>query len=252
METPRRLKRAAFPDSTCSAAGSFGKIIQRQRERKQHQQPSRFPRPAAAKRRPRFTRKSFAYSPAKTRKYEAHGRLAARLAMGDKPPLNGPVCLTATVELTIPASWSKRRRALAIARRICPTTRPDADNFLKSAMDATTGIVVADDSLVVKVTIEKKFGVDPDFGPGPGQAAPHVTCPTNKSRATKQLEILALRSLELADQVAAGQLELTMRSTSHMRPLFGAAWSKLLAMTSYRRRSRLPLLMREGQRDRPL
>ena len=32
-----------------------------------------------------------------------------------------------------------------------------------------------------------------------------MTCPTNKSRATKQLEILALRSLELADQVAAGQ-----------------------------------------------
>ena len=31
-----------------------------------------------------------------------------------------------------------------------------------------------------------------------------MTCPTNKSRATKQLEILALRSLELADR-AAGQ-----------------------------------------------
>jgi Holliday junction resolvase RusA-like endonuclease len=115
--------------------------------------------PAVAKGRPRFTRKGFAYSPAKTQKYEAHGRLAARLAMGDQPPLNGPVCLT--VELPIPASWSKRRRALAIARRICPTTRPDADNFLKSAMDATTGIVVADDSLVVEVTVEKKFGVDP-------------------------------------------------------------------------------------------
>jgi hypothetical protein len=33
-----------------------------------------------------------------------------------------------------------------------------------------------------------------------------LTCPTNKSRATKQLEILALRSLELADRAAAGQL----------------------------------------------
>jgi hypothetical protein len=35
---------------------------------------------------------------------------------------------------------------------------------------------------------------------------PHLTCPTNKSRATKRLEILALRSLELADRAAAGQL----------------------------------------------
>src|ERR1700733_5348457 len=104
--------------------------------------------PAVAKGRPRFTRKGFAYSPAKTQKYEAHGRLAARLAMGDQPPLNGPVCLTATVELPIPASRSKRCRALAIARHICPMTRPDADNFLKSAMDTPTRIVVADASLV--------------------------------------------------------------------------------------------------------
>jgi Holliday junction resolvase RusA-like endonuclease len=117
--------------------------------------------PAVAKGRPRFTRKGFAYSPAKTRKYEAHGRLAAQHAMGDQPPLNGPVCLTAIVELPIPASWSKRRRALAIASGICPTTRPDADNFLKSAMDAINGIVVADDSLIVKATLEKKYGLDP-------------------------------------------------------------------------------------------
>ena len=48
--------------------------------------------------------------------------------------------------------------------------------------------------------------------PSPGQAArdlflwrPHVTYPTNKSRATKQLKILALRGLELADRAAAGR-----------------------------------------------
>ena len=40
-------------------------------------------------------------------------------------------------------------------------SRPDIDNYLKSAMDALNGIVVADDSLIVKVTAEKKFGVDP-------------------------------------------------------------------------------------------
>src|SRR5262249_24973111 len=66
---------------------------------------------AVAKGRPRFTRKGFAFTPAKTRKYEAHGRLAAQLAMDDRPPLNGPVFLTARVELPIPASWSKRRTA---------------------------------------------------------------------------------------------------------------------------------------------
>jgi Holliday junction resolvase RusA-like endonuclease len=117
--------------------------------------------PAVAKGRPRFTRNGFAFTPAKTRKYEAHGRLAAQLAMSDRPPLASPVCLTALVELPIPASWSKRRNAAAVVGSICPTSRPDIDNYLKSAMDAINGIVVADDSLVVKVTVEKKFGVDP-------------------------------------------------------------------------------------------
>jgi Holliday junction resolvase RusA-like endonuclease len=117
--------------------------------------------PAVAKGRPRFTRKGFAYTPAATRRYEAHGRLAAQLAMGDRPPLARHVCLSAVVELPIPASWSKHRHAAAIVGGICPTSRPDIDNYLKSAMDAINGIVVADDSLVVKVTIEKRFGTDP-------------------------------------------------------------------------------------------
>jgi Holliday junction resolvase RusA-like endonuclease len=117
--------------------------------------------PAVAKGRPRFTRKGFAYSPAKTRKYEAHGRLAAQLAMGDQPPLASPVCLTVLIELPIPASWSKRRHAAAVVGSICPTSRPDIDNYLKSAMDAINGIVVADDSLIVKATLEKKYGLDP-------------------------------------------------------------------------------------------
>ena len=43
--------------------------------------------PAVAKGRPRFTRRGFAYTPAKTGEYEAHGRFAAQLAMGDRPPL---------------------------------------------------------------------------------------------------------------------------------------------------------------------
>jgi hypothetical protein len=37
-----------------------------------------------AKARPRVTRRGIAYTPAHTRKYEAHGRLAAQLAMGDR------------------------------------------------------------------------------------------------------------------------------------------------------------------------
>jgi Holliday junction resolvase RusA-like endonuclease len=117
--------------------------------------------PTVAKGRPRFTRRGFAYTPAKTRKYEAHGRLAAQLAMGDRPAVNAPVYLTALIEIPIPSSWSKRRTAAAIVGEIRPTSRPDIDNQLKAGMDAINGIVVADDSLIVSVKAEKKFGLDP-------------------------------------------------------------------------------------------
>jgi Holliday junction resolvase RusA-like endonuclease len=117
--------------------------------------------PAVAKGRPRFTRKGFAYTPAKTRGYEGHGRFMAQLAMDGLTPFTGPVGLTALFELPIPASWSKRRLAAAVVGAIRPTSRPDVDNFLKTAMDAINGIVVADDSLIVSVRAEKKFGLDP-------------------------------------------------------------------------------------------
>lgn len=117
--------------------------------------------PAVPRGRPRFTRTVFAYSPAETRKYNAHGCLAAQLVVGDRPPLSGPVCLTALVELPIPALWSKRRTAAAIVGDIRPTSRPDVDTFLKAAMDAIDGIIVADDSLIIKVMVEKKFDLDP-------------------------------------------------------------------------------------------
>ena len=64
-------------------------------------------------------------------------------------------------ELPIPVSWSKRRRAVAITGDIRPTSRPDLDNFIKAAADAVSGIVVADDSLIVELDARKRYGSDP-------------------------------------------------------------------------------------------
>jgi Holliday junction resolvase RusA-like endonuclease len=87
-----------------------------------------------AKAGPRVTRRGIAYTPAHTRKYEAHGRLAAQLAMGDRPPIEVPVRLELVAELPIPGSWSGRRRALAITGDVLPTFRPDVDNFIKAGL----------------------------------------------------------------------------------------------------------------------
>jgi Holliday junction resolvase RusA-like endonuclease len=114
-----------------------------------------------AKGRPRFTRRGISYTPAATRKYEAHGRLAAQEAMGDRPPITVPVRIVAHVELPVPASWSRTRTAAALTGDIRPTTRPDLDNYLKAAMDAVNTIVVADASLVVEIDARKRYGIQP-------------------------------------------------------------------------------------------
>jgi Holliday junction resolvase RusA-like endonuclease len=114
-----------------------------------------------AKARPRMTRRGFAYTPAHTRKYEAHGRLAAQLAMDGRPPIDVPVRIELLVELPAPASWSKRKSTDAITGSIRPTSRPDVDNYLKAILDAINTIVVADDAQVVEVYAKKKFSVAP-------------------------------------------------------------------------------------------
>jgi Holliday junction resolvase RusA-like endonuclease len=114
-----------------------------------------------AKGRPRITRRGFAYTPAATRKYEAHGRLAAQMAMAGRQPIDVPVRIELLVELPVPASWSKRKTADAITGHIRPTSRPDVDNFLKAILDTINTIVVADDAQVVEVYAKKKFSVAP-------------------------------------------------------------------------------------------
>jgi len=114
-----------------------------------------------AKGRPRMTRRGFAYTPAATRKYEAHARMAAQLAMDGRPPIETPVRIEVLAELPIPASWSERKKAEAITGTVRPTSRPDVDNYVKAILDAINTIVVADDSQIVELHAAKKFGVSP-------------------------------------------------------------------------------------------
>jgi Holliday junction resolvase RusA-like endonuclease len=116
-----------------------------------------------AKARPRVTRRGIAYTPAHTRKYEAHGRLAAQLAMGDRPPIEAPVRLELVAELPIPVSWSGRKRSLAVSGDVLPTCRPDVDNYVKAAIDSLNEIVVRDDSQIVEITARKRFSIAPEL-----------------------------------------------------------------------------------------
>jgi Holliday junction resolvase RusA-like endonuclease len=116
-----------------------------------------------AKGRPRATRRGIIYTPAKTRRFEAHGRLAAQLAMNGRPPINVPVRAEVTIDLPVPASWSGKRCDAALRGDVRPTTRPDADNYVKAALDAVNAIVITDDSLVVDLIVSKRYATVPQL-----------------------------------------------------------------------------------------
>jgi len=114
--------------------------------------------------RPKFARRGAhvsTYTPAKTASYENLVKMAATQAMAGAEPNAGPVALTLTLNLQIPASWSNKRRALAAAGSIAATKKPDADNVLKGIKDGCNGIVWRDDAQVVRIHIEKRYSETP-------------------------------------------------------------------------------------------
>lgn len=114
--------------------------------------------------RPKFARRGkgvVAYTPAKTAAYETLVQRAASEAMGGREPSTRPIKLIVSLALQVPASWSKKRQALAIAGAIRATKKPDADNVLKGLKDGCNGIVWRDDAQVVCIELSKAYGEVP-------------------------------------------------------------------------------------------
>ena len=65
-------------------------------------------------------------------------------------PTTRPVRLTLVIYRGVPKSWSRRKRADAIADKIRPTTKPDVSNVLKGIEDALSGVWYEDDSQIVE------------------------------------------------------------------------------------------------------
>ena len=101
------------------------------------------------------------YTPSKTRRYEDQVSIAAACAMGERRPVEGEVTMTVTAMIAIPKSFSQKKRANAVAGIIHPTTRPDADNYAKAALDGCNGILFRDDSQVTDLIIRKRYGSEP-------------------------------------------------------------------------------------------
>ena len=100
------------------------------------------------------------YTDSKTRSYESQLRFAAQQQMGENRPTAQPIAVHVDVRLVIPTTWSKKKRALALAGSVAPTVKPDCNNFSK-ALDALNGIVWVDDKQIVDERVQKRYAEQP-------------------------------------------------------------------------------------------
>ena len=113
--------------------------------------------------RPRFTKAGVAYTPAKTRVYEKQAAIIADIGMraNGLKMFECPVTVQATAYLPIPKSMTKKDRAEALSGTLLPAKKPDVDNIAKAALDGLNGIVWRDDSLIVGLSIKKRYSERP-------------------------------------------------------------------------------------------
>lgn len=102
-----------------------------------------------------------AYTPAKTVEYEKVVAMAGKIAMAGRKPLEGPLVMGLSIYRSIPKSWGKKDRQLAIQGDIYPVSKPDSDNVCKGVSDALNGVAYVDDSQIVDHIISKRYSEFP-------------------------------------------------------------------------------------------
>jgi len=98
------------------------------------------------------------HTPERTTTYEGMIRTAAMQELGNCPAFDCPVEITLRAIFPVPASWSERKRQKAITGEIKPGKKPDLDNIAKAWNDALNGVVYRDDSLICRMTLDKRYG----------------------------------------------------------------------------------------------
>ncbi|HET8744295.1 MAG TPA: RusA family crossover junction endodeoxyribonuclease [Ramlibacter sp.] len=114
------------------------------------------------------------YTPEKTVSYESLVGYSAAQAMAGRPLLLEAVTVGMEIRLAVPASWSKKKQAAALAGAIHPTTKPDIDNVEKAIFDGMNGVVWKDDVQVVSVVKAKRYSDTPGVEVTVAPAAPEA------------------------------------------------------------------------------
>ena len=117
------------------------------------------------------------FTPEKTAGYEGLVTATAAAALaGDalaRQLLDGPLEAVLEMRFPAPASWSKAKRARALAGAEWHTSKPDADNVAKAILDACNGVVFRDDAQVVVLIATKAFSEEPGVRVEIREVQPH-------------------------------------------------------------------------------
>lgn len=75
-----------------------------------------------------------------------------------KKPLENPLSIKLVFFMPIPASYSKKKKALALKNETPYTKTPDLSNLIKNVEDVGNGILWLDDKQIYSITAEKRYG----------------------------------------------------------------------------------------------
>lgn len=99
--------------------------------------------------------------PSKKEKLQIRAQIRAQWK---QEPLDEPVQLTILFNIGVRDSWSKKKKEKALSGALLPASKPDLDNLLKLLLDAMNGLVYRDDALVCKITVSKRYSLQPKTG----------------------------------------------------------------------------------------
>lgn len=100
------------------------------------------------------------YDPPKTAKFKRSLHKLAKASYHGKP-LDGELEVTVIFGRSVQKSISKKERKLRLLGRHRPIVKPDLDNYIKSTLDALTGVLWVDDNAIVKMVAEKRYMEQP-------------------------------------------------------------------------------------------
>lgn len=118
------------------------------------------------KQRPQFnSRTKTAYTPRRTLTYEKEIKSHINRSMREKKykPIQDkdiPLKITLVFTFSIPKSWSKSKKELALSGQVYPigSNLGDVDNLAKAVLDAMNKSVYQDDRQIIELNIKKNYG----------------------------------------------------------------------------------------------